>query len=124
MSREPAVFVAPERGNQFTSLDGGNDGHITGKGLIPPNVIVMIVTVNQRGYRPGKQRRDRIPEVCCRDWRNKSIKNENLVTQVNDARVALGCTAFPVDCGKDSICQLVKLEMGRSESTHSSPSFR
>src|SRR6185436_5062799 len=120
MRREPAVFVAPECGNQFASLARGDDGYIAGKGLIPPNVVIVIVTVDQRGYRPREQHLDCLPKICCGSWRDKGIENEDLVSQINDACVALGRATFPVNCCKDSICQLVELEMGRNESTHSS----
>src|SRR6185503_1180361 len=109
---EPAMFVGPERGDQFTSLDRGDDGHIAGKGLIPPNVVVVIVTVDQRGYWLRGECRDRLPQICCGCRRDKGVEDENPVSQVNDARIALCRTTFLVSCCEDSICQLMKLEMG------------
>src|SRR5262245_20734091 len=120
MRREPAVFVGPECGNQFASLDRGDNGHIAGKGLVAPNMVIVIVTVDQRGHRPGGQCWDRLSKSygCCQ--RNEGVENEDPVSQVNNSRVTLGRATFPVNCCKDPICQLVKLEMCRSERTHSS----
>src|SRR5215813_298194 len=120
MCLEPPVFLCSQRGDEFAGLSRSDDGDIAGKGLVAPDMVVVIVTVDYRANGSGKQSCNSRPKVSRGLRGNKGIENEHSISQVDDARVALGQAALCMNSGKDTVCQLVHAEMCRRERTHPS----
>src|SRR3974377_1651159 len=94
MCLEPPVFLYSQRGDELAGLSRRDDRDIVGKGLFAPDVVVVIMTVDHRGYWSGKQSRNSRPQVGGGLGGNKGVVDKHPISQVADAGLGLGPAAF------------------------------
>ena len=95
-------------GDQVACRLGGKDVGLWAKGLVSPDVVVVIVAVDDDIDRAAGQGLGSGPQVLRGVRRHESIKDQRPVAEVDDACIAGGAPAGLVDGGVDAAGQLLE----------------
>ncbi len=109
----PVVFGLPLRQHQLARPAGGEQRAVGPEGLVAPNVIVVVVAVDDRDRRRPGQPAGRGVQVLAGAGREAGVEHQGAVAQVDQPGVADGGAAVGRDGGQDARGQGWQREVAR-----------